>query len=291
MKLRSLEYIIQEAFTGIYRNGLMAFASISTVALSLGVLGAFVLTALGANHFATTQIDRFEIAVFVKNAMANEIGDITNTIKKMDGVQTITTLDRDKEWAELKRQRPDIESAGLPLNPLPYTLNVKIKDHSRTAIIATKIRTMNGIDAVREGREVKERVMALAQVVNVVSIAGVIILLITTVFIISNAIKLTLYARRREIRTMQLVGATNQFIRLPLVIEGIFFGAAGALAAWLLLHVGSSYLSHVANRITSLTGQLNSGINAGALAFWLVVLGSAIGAAGSLVSIRRFLHD
>ena len=291
VKFRSLEYIIEEAFTGIRRNGLMAFASISTIALSLGVLGAFVLTALGANHFAANQIDRFEIAVFVKNGMAAQVDSITANIKKMDGVSSVSTLDRDKEWAEFKRQHPDIESAGLPLNPLPYTLDVKIADHSRTAVIASKIRGMGGIDAVREGREVLGRVMAVAQVAKVVSIAGVIVLLITSVFIISNAIKLTLYARRREIRIMQLVGATNQFIRLPLVIEGIVFGAAGALVAWLLLHVGSSYMAHVGRRITGLVGQLSSGVDTGTLAFWLVVLGAAIGAAGSLVSIRRFLHD
>ena len=134
------------------------------------------------------------------------------------------------------------------------------------------------------------RVMAVARVVKALSAAGVVVLLITTAFIISNAIKLTLYARRLEIRIMQLVGATNQFIRLPLVIEGVVFGAIGAVAAWVLLTLGGSYVSSVAQRIVFL-GRITSGIGNGQLAIGLIVVGAAIGAAGSFVSIRRFLHD
>lgn len=291
MNLRNLEFLIQEAFTGIRRNGLMAFASISTIALSLGVLGAFVLMALGASNFAGSQIKRFEIAVFVKDVDKAEVDALAARIGRMEGVKSVTIRDRDKEWAAFKRQHPDIESAGLPLNVLPYALDVKVSDASRLPVIATKIRAMSGVDRVNEGRETLRRVMAAAQVMRVLSAAGVVVLLITSVFIISNAIRLTLYARRREIRIMQLVGATNQFIRLPLVIEGIVFGAIGALIAWALLTGGSSYLVHAARKITPLVSQFSSGVQSGQLAVGMVILGSAIGAAGSLVSIRRFLRD
>lgn len=292
MKIRSLEYIVEEAFTGIHRNGLMAFASISTIALSLGVLGAFVLTALSANHFAAAQIGDFRIAVFMDTKVDRKQTDaVADKIRHMDNVSSVLIRDREKEWTDFKRNRPDIESAGLPLNVLPYSMDVKVADAARLSVVASRIRAMDNIDAVKEGREVLGRVMAVAQVAKVISIVGVVVLLITTIFIISNAIKLTLYARRREIGIMQLVGATNQFIRLPLVIEGMFFGAAGALVAWLLLHIGSSYLSQSAQRVTGLVSQLQSGVGSGELAVGLVVLGTAIGAVGSMVSIRRFLRD
>ena len=113
-----------------------------------------------------------------------------------------------------------------------------MSDPSRTTAIANKIRTMSGVRMVRDGRDALGRLMAIARVVRGVSVAGVIVLLITAIFIISNAIKLTLYARRREIRIMKLVGATNWFVRVPLIIEGVVFGAAGAFAAWLLLRLG-----------------------------------------------------
>lgn len=292
VNLRSLEFLIEEAFTGIRRNGLMAVASISTIALSLGVLGAFILIAMGANNFAAAQIGKFEIAVFTtQNTNQAEAESIAAKIREIDGVQGVVLRDRAKEWSIFKREHPDIESAGLPLNVLPYGMDVKVSDPSRLAVIASKIRTMDGIDAVREGMETFGRVVAVARVLKIISFAGVAILLITTVFIISNAIRLTLYARRREIRIMQLVGATNQFIRLPLVIEGMAFGAVGALVSWMLLATGTRYLSAAAQRITPMLGQFGSGVGSSQLAFGLVVLGIAIGAAGSFVSIRRFLRD
>ena len=272
----------------------MAFASISTIALSLGVLGAFVLAALGANNFAAAQISQFQIVAFGKGNDISAADETVASIKKIAGVSSVTLQDRDKEWAEFKRQYPNINVAGVRGvrgNPLPYRMDIKVSDPERISAIADKIRLMPEIDNVNEAREIHGRVMALARAVRVVSVAGVLILLITAVFIISNAIKLTLYARRREIRIMQLVGATNWFIRIPLVIEGIVFGAIGALVAWLLLHVGTIYLAHTVGEITRLFERFQSGIEPGQMALSMVVLGAMIGAAGSFVSIRRFLRD
>lgn len=289
---RNIEFLIQEAFTGIRRNGVMAFASISTVALSLSVLGAFVLAAIGANNFAARQMNEFEIAVFMTGKATQALADKTaERIREMPGVESVTVKDRQREWAAFKRQHPDIESAGLPLNPLPYALVVKLADKSRTAAVASQIRRMPGIDRVQEAQATLERVMAVARVIRVISIVGGWMLLITAVFIISNAIRLTLYARRREIRIMQLVGATNSFIRIPLVIEGIVFGAAGALAAWVLLQAGAGYLAHAARTVLPLLADAGSDISPGEMAAALVTVGVAIGALGSLVSIRRFLRD
>ncbi len=290
MQFRNIEFVIQEAFTGIRRNGLMAFASISTIALSLAVLGAFGLIAMGANNFANAQINRFEIAVFVKARSTTEVQPVVEKIRSMSGVAKVVVLDRDKEWTRLKIENPNFNVAGVNREVLPFALDVRVTDPERFSAIAAKIRSMDRVDAVLEGREAFSRVMTLTRVVKALSIAGVLILLITSVFIISNAIKLTLYARRREIRIMQLVGATNQFIRTPLIIEGIFFGAAGAVAAWLLLVLGTAYVSNVSQQIAFL-GRFGSGVGRTELALALILIGAAIGAAGSFVSIRRFLHD
>ncbi len=286
-----MEYLLEEAAVGIRRNGLMAFASISTIALSLAVLSTFVLAALGANHFASTKINQFEIAVFVKNANADAVSKILSDIEGMKGVESAVMRPRDKEWADMKREQPNFEAAGLALNPLPFAIDVRISEPSRRAVIANDIRAMGGVDAVRDSKETWQRVMAVAGVLKAMSITGVILLLITTVFVISNAIRLTLYARRREIRIMQLVGATNQFIRLPLVLEGMVFGAAGAVAAWIILKIGATYIAHVVESITPVLGQFSSDVNPARLAGGMLILGAVIGAAGSLVSIRRFLRD
>lgn len=291
VNLSSAEFLIQEAFTGMRRNGLMAYASISTIALALGVLGAFVLVALGANNFAASQIDKFEIAVYMRgNANRAQTEALAKTIGKMPYVASVSVRSRDEEWSKFKKSNPNIESAGLQSNPIPFSMDVKVNEASKTTYLANKIRTMNGVHTVRDGREILGRVMAIARVVRGVSVAGVIVLLITAVFIISNAIKLTLYARRREIRIMKLVGATNWFIRVPLIIEGIVFGAAGAFAAWVLLRVGGSYVARTADKLPMMS-RFSSDVTPAMLAFVLILLGIAIGAAGSFVSIRRFLRD
>lgn len=268
----------------------MAIAAVTTIALSLGVLGAFALMALGASNFSSSQVSSFQIAVFVKGD-DDTAKAVAEEVKRMEGVASIQVRDRDTEWAEFKRQHPDIESAGLPRNVLPHAIDVKVSNPERLPMIAAKIRTMSNVDAVKEGRETLSRVMAVAHLIKLLSVVGVLVLLVTAIFIISNAIKLTLYARRLEIRIMQLVGATNQFIRLPLVIEGIVLGGIGALVAWGLLMAGSRYLTYVAHRITPLVSQFSSGLDGRQLMALLLVLGVAIGAAGSFVSMRRFLRD
>ncbi len=292
MSFRDLEYLLQEAFIGIRRNGVMAFASISTVALSLTVLGAFVLSAMGANNFASAQLDQFQIYVFVnQEAGAERANQVAESMRKMPGVGSVTLLSRDREWETFKRKRSDISSAGLPGNPLPYTIQAQVSDPQRTTFIADKIRAMKDVDKVNEGRDMLGRVIALARVIKVVSVVGIIVLLVTASFIISNAIRLTLYARRMEIRIMQLVGATNEFIRVPLIIEGIVFGCVGGLVAWLMIRVLSTVLAGEVQAIGPFLADFSSRVQPGELSLGMVALGALIGALGSYLSIRRFLRS
>ncbi len=291
MTFRDLEYLLQEAFIGIRRNGVMAFASITTVALSLAVLGAFVLSAMGANNFASAQLGQFQIYVFVnQEAGAERAGQVAESMRKMVGVGSVNLLSRDREWETFKRKRADISPAGLT-NPLPYTIQARVTDPQRTTFIADKIRVMKDVDKVNEGRELLGRVIALARVIKVVSVVGIIVLLITASFIISNAIRLTLYARRMEIRIMQLVGATNEFIRIPLIIEGVVFGCVGGLVAWLMIRVLSTVLSGEVQAIGPFLSDFSSRVQPSELSVGMVALGALIGASGSYLSIRRFLRS
>ncbi len=294
VSFRNIEFLIQEAFTGIWRNGLMAFASITTIALSLGILGAFVLMAMGANNFADAQIGRFQIKVFTRDADRAQAESIRDGIRKIEDVTSVVILDRDKEYLKLKGEHPNFDFAGVRGergNPLPYCLDVKVADASRTTAVADTIRTIDHVHRVNEARDHVNRVMALVRIMKVVSYAGVAILLVTAGFIISNAIKLTLYARRREIQIMQLVGATNWFIRVPLVIEGIVFGAVGAGVAWVMLRVGSIYVSRGVESVARFMDTFSSRIDPALLAAGLLIVGVIIGATASCVSIRKFLQD
>lgn len=270
----------------------MAFASITTIALSLGVLGAFVLLALGANNFAASQINEFEIAVYVLPKAGKPGAElVADKIARMNYVETVDLKDRGKEWMEFKRSHPDFQVAGVQTSRLPYKIEVRVSDPDKTSWLAAAMRGLPNVHKVNAGRDVFGKLLLLTRFIRVVSIIGALALLVTAVFVISNAIRLTLYARRREIRIMQLVGATNWFIKIPLVIEGIVFGALGAILSVFLLRLGSYYTSGLAARLVRFLADFRSGIDAAQLAALLICLGAAIGAAGSYMSIRRFLHD
>jgi cell division transport system permease protein len=293
VNLRNLEYLIQEAFVGISRNGIMAVASVSTVALSMAILGAFLLLVLGSHRFVERQLAQFEIAVFLPvDASPRQADELRDAIRRLPLTKRVRLLDKDKEWAKFKwNMNTEIDLGGVTGNPLPYALHVESTEPRKTDVLADQIRHIPGVAHVTDSRETYGRVKALANLVKYLGFAAALVLCFTTIFIISNAIRLTLFARRHEIKIMQLVGATNWFIRVPLVLEGIVFGAIGSAVAFGLVSLGSGYIAAmVLERFPPILRDLSSGVGRGQFLTSLVSGGALIGALGSLISIRRFLR-
>jgi cell division transport system permease protein len=290
MNLRSIEFLIEEALVGVRRNGLMAVASISTIALSLAILASFCLFILGAHDFAQQELNKFEIAVYIKPTAARQTAiDVENKIKDMHAVKSVILYPKEQAWPEFKKSFPQLDTAGLALNTLPDKLRVTIGDPEETTRIADAIRNMQFVDNVIDGRVERKYVTAVAQFVKWFGIIASIALLAATVFIISNAIRLTVFVRRREIKIMQMVGATNTFIRIPLVLEGMIFGASGALIAFVLIGAGISYFGSAASRMLPMMQSVSTDVERTQMLIALLIGGTLIGAAGSFVSIRRFL--
>ncbi|MBI2843768.1 MAG: ABC transporter permease [Armatimonadetes bacterium] len=293
MNLRNVEYLIQEAFIGIWRNGIMAVASISIVALSMAIFGAFLLLVLGSHNFVERQLARFEIAVYLPVGESRQKAiEVRDQIRALPLARKVTLMSREKEWASFKRRmNTEIDLGGVTGNPLPYALHIESKDSRKTSRLADQIRHINGVAHVTDSRETYGRVKAVADLVKILGFAAALVLCFTTIFIISNAIRLTLFARRHEIQIMQLVGATNWFIRIPLVLEGIILGAMGALIAGGLISLGSGYIVNVVQeRFPPLLRDISSGVDSRQFSMSLAMAGAFIGALGSFVSIRRFLR-
>jgi cell division transport system permease protein len=145
------------------------------------------------------------------------------------------------------------------------------------------------VDEVRHGKEVSKRILQIARAIQVVFLIVVVVLLIASTILISNTIRLSIFARRREIEVMKLVGATNWFVRGPFMLEGLLTGLAGSLAAVLLLFLGREVA------VPRILGHIQSDPDVRALAFTytsaiLILIGLAIGALGSGLTIRRFLR-
>jgi len=291
LSFRSIEFLVQEAFVGIRRNGLMAVASISTIALSLAILASFCLLVLGAHVFAQRELGKFEIAVFLgRDIDRNALNATAQAVQNIPSVKSVVIYTKEEAWPEFKKTQPGLSVAGLK-NPLSDKLRVSVRNPEETARTADAIRGLANVHKVDDGRTQQKYVFAVANFVKWFGAAAALALLTATVLIISNAIRLTVFARRREIKVMQLVGATNWFIRIPLVVEGIVFGAVGAAVAFGLVVAGTSYLSSTTCRVLPFMMPVSTGVDRMQILFCLVCGGVIIGAAGSLVSIRRFLTN
>jgi cell division transport system permease protein len=293
MSLRCLEYGIGESLIGIRRNPLMSIASILTVAVTLSILGGFVLFALGLNRGTETELKKFEMAVWLDSAKTDaDIVEIRARIKSLPNVALVEFVPAEKTWEKIKREQGDEIVGSVDPDAVLGDLDsfkVKVRNPRYTVRTAEAIRRLPHISEVREGRQVVEKIVRLADILKIVGIATAGILLLVAGFLISNTIRLTVYARRREIKIMQMVGATNWFIRLPLLLEGTTLGIIGAGIACLLVYGTSYYASEWVLKTMPMLKLFSS--NADPLQFFggMIVLGWFIGMFGSLVSIQRFL--
>ena len=177
--------------------------------------------------------------------------------------------------------------ATIGKNPLPNTFDVKAKDPHQVAVIATKINKINGVYKVNYGQGVVERLFQVTRWVRVVSIAFIILLAAGAVFLIATTIRLAIFARRKEIYLMKLIGATDWFVRWPFFIEGMFMGISGSLIAVLLLALG--YNSLVSRIGTIFFMPLVSDPHLlSQLYLSLIGIGALLGMLGTYISINRF---
>lgn len=291
MSLRGLEHAIIESFVSIRRNGLMSLVSVSTLALTLGVLGAFILLILWLHAVASTLPDKLEIAVFLaKNAPKQQVLETRSDIAAMEHVKSATIIPAEIGWEEFKKNMGGrLELSGVEGNPLPDMIRVRVDDPRFIVGIAKNVRTMALIDEVNEGRALVDELVRFADLIKLLGGAAGIVLFLVTTFIISNTIRLTVFARRREIKIMQMVGATNWFIRLPLMFEGMILGAIGGALACGMIYGAASYIVKVVTKVMPLLAQFSLSVEPIQFVGGLTLVGCLVGAVGSMISIRRFL--
>ncbi|CAM3518571.1 ABC transporter permease [Brevibacillus invocatus] len=297
MKIRTLGRHVREGVKNLGRNGWMSFASISAVAITLLILGVFLILAMNVNYFAQSVEKQVEIRVFM-DVLATEanVQQVEENIKAIPKVSTVQFIPKDEGLKQFKESLGDKAYLfeGLEKdNPLPDAFVVKTAQPQDTAAVAAQIKKLEYVKNLTYGEGTVEKLFAVTGAVRNVGIAFIIGLGFTAMFLIANTIKLTIVARRREIEIMKLVGATNWFIRWPFFVEGLLMGIAGALIPTIMLSVGYYYLldaihsSFEASQLFKLL-PLFPLVNQVALA--LVAIGAFIGIWGSLVSVRRFLR-
>lgn len=301
MKVRTLGKQFKEGITGLWRNRVMSLASISSVTAVLLVLGLSLAIIINVNSITEYVESSVEIKAFlVDNLDSSRVETIGARIRQMEGVKEITFETKEEALEKYKEQLGSnknlLEGLEGENNPLPSSYIVKVEEPNTIGDIADRIAVLDGVEEVRYGKDIVDKLLKLTNVIRVVGTVLVCILAFISIFIISNTIKLTVLARKKEISIMKFIGATDGFIRLPFIIEGLVLGLMGAALA-------SGILAAVYNYFYSLMGK-NFGsffvLVSGSLAPFkqtlydtslvLLVVGVIIGVVGSAISVRKFLN-
>lgn len=235
--LDRLSFVIGEAMVALRRNGFMTFAAVSTVAVSLFLLGALGYSYIRAVEYAKSIPGKFDMRVFlVPGTTPKAISETAAKVRLIPGVATVSWIPRDKAWEKEKRDDP-ANTMGLD-NPYPDGLKVTIKSLKVGDSVAQQLRAMPVVDPDPGVIYLKEEQHLIDDGLQIMRWLGLVIaslLFITAGVLIFNAIKLTITHRRREIRIMQLVGASQFTVQCPFLIEGIMQGLlGGCVAAWML---------------------------------------------------------
>ena len=294
--MTSLLFLIREGFRNIWRNGLMSLAALGTITVALTILGAISWGAYRVHEFARLQPQKFNtIDLFLDVRVERpQTLLVQDRIQQLPDVRAVRLIPKEKAWAAMQAAQ-SLPPDALPSNPLPDKLEVEARSPSGLARLAERLNDKAQFGEVDEARAASQEVAALLNLSRFVKIAALSLgigLLIATLFIVQNTIRLTVFARRREIRTMQLVGATAGFIRFPLLMEGVFHGIVGATLASGLIFLASQQISQQLTRLHSpLMGNIPSTLSPVSMAGGLIATGALIGLIGSYLSLRRFLQQ
>jgi cell division transport system permease protein len=286
--------LMSEAFRSIGANKSTTLAAVVTVLVGMFLLGVFI--GLGTWLVSWSDSKKKELAVhtFVKDtATSKEVNQLRSFLESDPRVKPggVTFITKEQALAIMKKRSPEL-TANLASNPLPASFDIVPNRGEDTEAIAVGIKKakLAAVDEVTWGKEVSKRILALARGIQIVFLIAIIVLLVASTIDIANTIRLSIFARRREVEVMKLVGATNWFVRGPFMLEGVLTGLVGSLAAIVLLFLGRELAVP-----SILPDNSSSSAEVQALPFmWtsliLLAVGLGIGALGSGLTLRKFLR-
>jgi len=294
MKIRTFEYFIKEAMSSLRRNSLMSLASVSTVALSLLILGMFLVMVLNLNNMASNLESQVQISVYLNEGLSDvEIREVGTRITKLPGVNQVLFIDKEEAMIRFKQRLGEQQSILKALddnNPLPNAFEVKMDNPEGVKPVAQAIAQFKGVENAKFGQEIVEQLFALTKMVRIVGVVLIGFLALAALFIISNTIRLTVFARRKEIGIMKYVGATDWFIRWPFLLEGIMLGFGGAMVAVILINQLYGALIQQVYESLAFLPLIPQYPFIAMISIVLLVIGTVIGALGSTISLRKFMQ-
>jgi cell division transport system permease protein len=287
--LRQLEFTFQEAINNFIRSGWMSTIVVTTMVASLSIFGGFWLLVKDFNFLATSVGSKLQIIAFLKkDANLEKVNEI---VSAYDGVSKVDAIPKDKGWKDLKndlQNNLEMENIGNQ-NPLPDSLQITVGEARNVEAIAMKVKEMPEIEEIKYSKELADYIEKISHLIRLVGVVITGIFGFATLAIIVNTIRLAVNARKNEIEIMRLVGATNWFIRMPFLLEGIFFGFCSAVFTSIILIVWRSFSIAQVKKLFPFIPVFDEPNIIQNVIIYTLVISIAIGFIGSMFSVHRYL--
>lgn len=297
MKLfRMLGRSIRDAFKSVIRNFSLSLASISCITITLIIVAIAIMASFNINNF-TTEIEKdLTIVVFLdRDATEEDIKDVKINIEKISNVEKITYISKAEVKKEMQQESEVLDKVldgySEGESPLKDTYQVKVKNIEQIKDTADRIKKINSVSVVRYGEGMVEKLVSAFDSVKKVTYGVVIALVVVTVFLIVNTIKLTISARRREIGIMRLVGASNFTIKTPFIVEGMILGLLGSIVPIIFTTYGyMAFYKHFDGYLFSkLIVLIKPEPFIYTTSLMVVIIGILVGMIGSASAVKKYL--
>ena len=293
---RLLGRSIRDAFKSVGRNFSLSLASISCIIVTLTIIAISIIISYNVNNFSEELKKDLTIVAFVSNESDEvDLEKIKENIKSISNVESITFKDKTEIMKEMMEEDEAFKTAmggwDIESNPLQNTYLIKVNDIEKISETATAIKNLDHIDVVKYGEGMVDQLVTVFKVIQKVAIIAVLALVLMTMFLIINTIKLTIFSRKREISIMRLVGASNFAIKLPFVVEGMILGFIGSIIPMFIMIYGyySLYKYFGGKLFTDLIKLVKPEPFIYYASLIVMVIGVLVGMLGSGRAVRKYL--
>ena len=283
-----LRFFLGEVLTNFTRNAGMQFTAIGTVAVTIVLLGAFLYARETVQTFGTGVLSQIEIAVYLKDDVDDaKAKELASKLARDPRVASASYVPKREGLKRMKAVLKDMDTSLLTTNPLPNMYKVRVKDPDSVQNVAAWIGKDPRVAKADYAADTVQKLLKTATVLGRAGLALIALLSISAAIVIANTIRLTVFARRREIAIMQLVGATNMYIRMPFIAEGMLAGVLGAAVAIGVLALAEH---QVVPKLAATLAFVSFRVNGSTLCLELLAVGAAVGLVASWVSVGRHLR-
>lgn len=293
----SLRYLIKEGFRNTWTNRMMSIASICVLMSCLVLIGSASMIFLNMDSLLSRIEEENVIMVYIKdNTSDADIDKMGQEIKALGNIKDVEFVSKEDAWAEQLETMEDAQAQFFTQIssdiPLPDAYKVTVADLGKFDTTVKQLKALNNVDTIRENKDLAQKLVAIRHGITIISIVIIAVLFAISLFIISNTIKLTVYSRRLEISIMKSVGATNSFVRLPFVVEGMILGiVSGVISLGLVWGLYELAVNQFHDFLSSLNlSALPFSDYALVMLGVFVAIGIVSGVGGSVITMGKYLN-